>query len=89
MSIHKSPGGLPATALREIALLKNLDHPNVARLLSVVGNGLNEDSSPERLYLIFEFQKYSLKEYLKEKSPLNLFRVRSLATQLFKGSQWR
>lgn len=49
--------GVPSTAIREISLLKELQHPNVVCLLDV----LMQDS---RLYLIFEFLSMDLKKYL-------------------------
>jgi hypothetical protein len=41
--------GLPATALREVALLRELDHPNICRLLDAAF-----DSDSLRLSLVFE-----------------------------------
>lgn len=49
--------GIPSTALREISLLRELEHPNVVGLLEV----LMEEN---RLYLIFEFLSMDLKKYL-------------------------
>ena len=42
-----SPLGIPTTALREIVLLRQLEHPNVVKLENVV-------MDPARLYLVFE-----------------------------------
>ena len=39
--------GIPTTALREIVLLRQLEHPNVVKLENVV-------MDPARLYLVFE-----------------------------------
>ncbi|XP_009070265.1 PREDICTED: cyclin-dependent kinase 1 isoform X4 [Acanthisitta chloris] len=49
--------GVPSTAIREISLLKELNHPNIVRLQDVI----THDS---RLYLIFEFLSMDLKKYL-------------------------
>uniref|UniRef100_A0A8C1H1S6 Cell division control protein 2 homolog n=1 Tax=Cyprinus carpio TaxID=7962 RepID=A0A8C1H1S6_CYPCA len=49
--------GVPSTAVREISLLKELQHPNVVRLLDV----LMQES---KLYLVFEFLSMDLKKYL-------------------------
>ena len=46
--------GIPTTALREITLLSNLEHPNVVKLENVI-------SEPSRLYLIFELVDMDLK----------------------------
>ncbi|KAL9650300.1 hypothetical protein ABK040_014954 [Willaertia magna] len=58
--------GVPSTTLREIALLKQLTHPNVVKLHEVV----HDDN---QLHLIFEFVDYDLKrlfDTLKEKNML-------------------
>ncbi|CAH0595438.1 unnamed protein product [Chrysodeixis includens] len=49
--------GIPSTAIREISLLKELNHPNIVKLEDV----LMEES---RLYLIFEFLSMDLKKYM-------------------------
>lgn len=49
--------GVPSTAIREISLLKELDHPNVVRLLDVVHSG-------RKLYLVFEYLVQDLKKFL-------------------------
>ena len=40
--------GVPSTALREISLLKELDHDNIVRLLDVV-------YGERKLYMVFEY----------------------------------
>merc|ERR1719423_609948 len=49
--------GVPSTAVREISLLKELNHPNVVSLQDVI-------MQESRLYLIFEFLTMDLKKYL-------------------------
>lgn len=49
--------GIPSTAIREISLLKELNHPNIVTLEDV----LMEEN---RLYLIFEFLSMDLKKYM-------------------------
>ncbi|XP_055544073.1 cyclin-dependent kinase 1 [Wyeomyia smithii] len=49
--------GIPSTAIREISLLKELQHPNIVSLQDV----LMEEN---RLYLIFEFLSMDLKKYM-------------------------
>ena len=44
-------------SVREISLLKELKHPNIVELISVI---MDEN----KLYLCFEFMKMDLKEYL-------------------------
>ena len=49
--------GVPSTAIREISLLKSLNHPNVVRLRDVVHD-------ETKLYLIFEYLDQDLKKYM-------------------------
>ncbi|XP_077299117.1 cyclin-dependent kinase 1 [Arctopsyche grandis] len=56
--------GVPSTAIREISLLKELQHPNVVKLEDV----LMEES---RLYLIFEFLSMDLKKYMDNLGSLD------------------
>lgn len=49
--------GVPSTAIREISILKELQHPNVVSLLDVL---LQE----AKLYLVFEFLQMDLKKYM-------------------------
>ena len=49
--------GIPSTAIREVSLLKELQHPNIVQLKDVI-------MQENRLYLIFEFLTMDLKKYL-------------------------
>ncbi|OMJ93521.1 hypothetical protein SteCoe_3497 [Stentor coeruleus] len=49
--------GVPSTAIREISLLKSLQHPNVVQLKDVVHD-------ETKLYLIFEYLDQDLKKYM-------------------------
>jgi serine/threonine protein kinase len=53
-------GGVPCNVIREISLLRELDHPNVVRLLDV------NQTRPGELYLIFEFVAHDLKTFLDQ-----------------------
>jgi len=49
--------GIPSTAIREISLLKQLQHPNVVRLYDVI-------HTDKKLTLVFEFLDQNLKQYM-------------------------
>ncbi|CAE6924283.1 Cdk2 [Symbiodinium natans] len=71
--------GMPSTAIREVAVLKAADHPNVVKLLDVA-------CSPGRLHLVFEFVEANLKQYMKKFGlRLEPAVVRSLQKQLMNG----
>merc|ERR1711935_453656 len=61
--------GVPSTALREIALLKEIQHANCVELKEV-------ESTESKLYLIFEWCDQDLKKYMTS------YRVRSLRSGL-------
>lgn len=50
--------GIPSTALREISILRELDHPNIVKLRDV-------EHSEGRLYLVFEWVDRDLKKYME------------------------
>jgi len=55
--------GLPSTALREIAVLMELDdHPGIVKLLEVLHG---EDN--QKLYLVFEYFNIDLRNHLDTK----------------------
>lgn len=56
--------GIPATAMREAAILKQLTHPNIIRLEDVF-------LTDERCYFLLEYMDEDLKRYLDQHRPLN------------------
>ena len=49
--------GIPSTAIREIALLKELQHPNIVRLVNVL-------HTDKKLTLVFEYLDQDLKKLI-------------------------
>lgn len=74
--------GVPSTAIREIALLKELNHPNVVHLLDVV-------ICDKSLFLVFEYLTQDLKKLLDQQPhhsnglPFKL--VKSYLWQMLQG----
>lgn len=74
--------GMPATALREISILKeiNVHHPNVVNLLEVI-------SLSQKLELVFEFCSGDLKQLWNEtKQAFSGLKLKSMAYQLCAGA---
>ena len=73
--------GIPSTAIREIALLKYLKHPNVVSLHDVI-------HMSDKLTMVFEFLELDLKRYLDVcgATGLELITVKSLLFQLLQGT---
>jgi len=78
--------GVPSTAIREVAVLKNADHPNVVRLLDV-------HCTVGRMQLVFEYVDCNLKEYVRKHGSdigqgvkcVSKGTVRNLQLQLIRG----
>jgi cyclin-dependent kinase 1 len=56
--------GVPSTAIREISLLRELQHPNIVSLMDVL-------MQENKLYLVFEFLSMDLKKYMETVVPAN------------------
>jgi serine/threonine protein kinase len=72
--------GVPATAIREVASLKSLQHSNIVRLLDVVCN-----QSRTSLTFVFEYMEGDLRQYVKAKNPLPADTLRSMFFQILLG----
>ncbi|KAH7481812.1 Cyclin-dependent kinase 2 [Phytophthora ramorum] len=71
--------GIPSTALREISVLRELEHPNIVSLLDC----LQEDG---KLFLVFEFMDKDLKRHMEHKlGKLEPAQIKSFLYQLLKG----
>lgn len=73
--------GMPSTAMREIAILRELEHPNIVRLMDVIYN-----PAGKQLSLIFEYLEYDMKKFMKSLThnlPPDV--IKSLTRQLLEG----
>lgn len=72
--------GVPSTCMREVALLRELDHPNIVKLYDIIHSG-------KRLFMIFEFVDQDLKllmDRMKPK-PLPISYIKSFLWQLLQA----
>eukprot|EP00735_Rhodelphis_limneticus_P008360 TRINITY_DN2128_c0_g1::TRINITY_DN2128_c0_g1_i1::g.12838::m.12838 TRINITY_DN2128_c0_g1::TRINITY_DN2128_c0_g1_i1::g.12838 ORF type:complete len:295 (+),score=64.32,sp/Q38772/CDC2A_ANTMA/76.90/3e-167,Pkinase/PF00069.20/1.9e-79,Pkinase_Tyr/PF07714.12/1.5e-31,Kinase-like/PF14531.1/47,Kinase-like/PF14531.1/1.8e-05,Kdo/PF06293.9/0.00012,Seadorna_VP7/PF07387.6/0.004,APH/PF01636.18/0.0049 TRINITY_DN2128_c0_g1_i1:48-932(+) len=70
--------GVPSTAIREISLLKELQHVNIVRLKDVI-------HSENKLYLVFEFLDQDLKKYMDSVQQMPEQLIKSSLFQLLRG----
>lgn len=74
--------GAPATALREIAFMKELNHPNIVRLTEVI-------HTEKKLVLIFEHLECDLKNLLDSRctlgGKLGVLEIKSFLYQILQG----
>lgn len=83
ISLDQEDDGVPSTALREISVLKELNHVNIVKLLDV-----EHTSTPNaRLYLVFEWGHQDLKRHMDTVTAgrMSEQRVRELMFQLLEG----
>ncbi|KAI3659877.1 hypothetical protein MP638_003377 [Amoeboaphelidium occidentale] len=75
--------GVPCTAIREIALLKELKHPHIVKLVDVL-------HTEKKLTLIFEYLDSDLKKYIDSLSSpqLEVNLAKGLLFQLLKGIEF-
>ncbi|CAG7815939.1 unnamed protein product [Allacma fusca] len=68
--------GIPSTAVREISLLRELNHVNIVRLLDVI-------HAQKKLFLVFEFMEMDLKKYIDtQPSGISLVQAKSYVYQM-------
>ena len=74
--------GVPGTALREISLLKELNHPNVVELKDVF-------YQQKKLYVAFELCDFDVKKYMRSVSnKLQPTTVKSFIWQIMMGLEF-
>jgi len=82
MKLDSEEEGVPSTAIREIALLKELPHENVVELLDVF-------CSTSKMILVFEFVENDLKKYMRSRGRhLDPPTIKSLSLQLCRGIEF-
>ena len=73
--------GFPATALREISILKSLDHPNIIQLREI----LTEDEG-KSVSIVMDYMDLDLAKFLDlQRDPLSDSKVKTLMYQILSG----
>jgi len=82
MKLGSQEDGVPSTAIREIAILKELAHENIVRLMDVF-------CKPGELVLVFELLDSDLKKHMKAlNGQLQPTQVRDFGRQLITGIEF-
>jgi len=82
MKLDAEEEGVPSTAIREIALLKELSHENVVKLLDVF-------CSTNKLVLVFEYVENDLKKYMRSLGrQLDPRTIKNFSYQLLRGIEF-
>lgn len=85
--------GFPMTSLREIKLLKNVSHPNVASLIDMavsyknVNENGNEFKEVEDIFMVFPFMDHDLTGLLENRNivSLSLPQIKCYMKQMLEG----
>eukprot|EP01083_Nonionella_stella_P214842 773772_1 len=79
--------GIPSTTIREIALLKQLNHPNIVELKSIFFENSSNASKSGDLYLVFEYCTADLKKFMNKykNTPLSIKQIKSYLHQILNG----
>lgn len=82
MKLTNQDEGVPSTAIREVAILKDLNHDNIVRLFDVF-------CSTKKLVLVFECLDNDLKKFMRaSKGILTPAVVKNFSFQLMKGIEF-
>jgi len=77
--LEQEDEGVPSTAIREVSVLRELNHPNIVKLKEIIHD-------ENRLYLIFEYVTLDLKRYMDNQGQLiSPDIVKSYCYQLCRG----
>lgn len=77
--LEQEEEGIPATSMREVSILSDLQHPNIVSLKEVINNS-------QQLVLVFEFLDKDLKKYIEtQRHPMNPMLIKSYAYQILSG----
>lgn len=69
IKMDREKEGFPITALREIKLLKQMEHPNIIKLKEIVTSKALDDRTPGNVYLLFEYMHHDLEGLLNMTKP--------------------
>jgi len=84
LRMKKEKGGFPLTSIREIKILKSLDHPNIVSLLEI-----SVGKSPDSIFLVFEYCDHDFASLLDRIArPFSEAEVKTIMMQLLSATNY-
>merc|ERR1712238_352264 len=85
INTEQEENGFPITAIREVKILKALNHPNIVKLKEIV-TSKEQNDSPKSVYLVFEYHEFDLTGILGTREiRLTQDHIKSWSMQLLQG----
>ncbi|OMJ81345.1 hypothetical protein SteCoe_18197 [Stentor coeruleus] len=82
IKMDREKEGFPITALREIKLLKQMDHPNIIQLKEIITSKSPDERNPGNVYLLFEYMEHDLEGLLNMAKPRIEFTIPHLKSYM-------
>jgi len=70
--------GIPSNAIREVSLLKELNHPNIIKVEEII-------YYRPKLHVIMEYMETDLKKYIEGNRPLSTSAIQNIMRQILLG----
>ena len=80
--------GISSTTMREVAILKQLQHPNIVQLKSIFFDSSSNRHSTGDLYLVFECMSCDLKQHMNKyynTAPMPIKTIKKFMFQILNG----
>ena len=82
LKFHHENEGIPATSIREIGILRSLNHENLVFLKDIA----RDDGEKNSLYLSFEMMDMDLGTFIKSRNrTVPIFEVKKIVYEILKG----
>ncbi|EIN08939.1 Pkinase-domain-containing protein [Punctularia strigosozonata HHB-11173 SS5] len=86
--MHNEKEGMPVTALREIKILKALDHPSIIKILDLFVVK-SSDKDPLSVYMVFPYMDHDLAGLLEnDRVKLSPSQIKLYMKQLLEGTEY-